>query len=187
MFCNANYPVTMVVNRVWVRVDLVHVRCISLWRVAFMLTYHCSLMLLYDELLWVMQISSCLKCRCTVRLQHNIRGIQSPSLISSVFQLFFWLWETVSRTLFLYDFQHEVGPISQCQISYNSKGQSTGVVTITFKNPGHAHKASVRFNGTSIDNGAKLMRLTLPTLDWLITNEVELVMDPSKKPLSRAW
>ncbi|KAF5098640.1 hypothetical protein D0Z00_001983 [Geotrichum galactomycetum] len=43
-------------------------------------------------------------------------------------------------------------------ISYNSKGQSTGVVTITFKTPGHAHKATVRFNGTSIDNGAKFMK-----------------------------
>ncbi|VVT45567.1 uncharacterized protein SAPINGB_P000794 [Magnusiomyces paraingens] len=68
-------------------------------------------------------------------------------------------------------FSHEVGPITSCSISYNARGQSTGIVTITFKRPGDAHKASVRFNGTAIDNGAKRMK-------------VELVMDPSKKPLS---
>lgn len=105
----------MVVNRVWVRVDLVHVfgAFSFLRRVAFMLTYHDSPFLVRPALwtwesvsVWVMQISSCLKCRCTVRLQHNIRGIQSPSLISSVFQLFFFfrLWERVLPTLFFFFF-----------------------------------------------------------------------------------
>ncbi|CAN6668180.1 RNA annealing protein Yra1p [Trichomonascus vanleenenianus] len=68
-------------------------------------------------------------------------------------------------------FAHEIGPIKVCQASYNHRGQPTGVVSVTFRKYGDAAKAVNRFNGTSIDDGAKTMK-------------VELVMDPSKRPLS---
>ncbi|KAA8896530.1 hypothetical protein TRICI_006873 [Trichomonascus ciferrii] len=44
-----------------------------------------------------------------------------------------------------------------------TKGQSTGIVSVTFKRPGDAAKAVNRFNGTAIDEGARTMKVSLRT------------------------
>ncbi|KAK9476656.1 hypothetical protein V1514DRAFT_164660 [Lipomyces japonicus] len=67
-------------------------------------------------------------------------------------------------------FQIEIGPVKRCTLNYDSKGQSTGVVTINFTKPGDAHRAWKKFNGTTID-GDKTMH-------------VELVFDPNKRSLA---
>ncbi|KAK9450312.1 uncharacterized protein V1518DRAFT_426214 [Limtongia smithiae] len=68
-------------------------------------------------------------------------------------------------------FALEIGAIKKCTLNYNSKGQSTGVVTMVFQKAGDAQRAWKRFNGTPIDNGKKIMH-------------VELVVDPNRKTLA---
>lgn len=64
-------------------------------------------------------------------------------------------------------FSTQVGGVHGVLLSYNERGLSTGIASITFKNSEYANKAVARFNGAPIDNGKSRLRLTLlvdPTL-----------------------
>lgn len=54
-------------------------------------------------------------------------------------------------------------------LSYNERGQSTGMANITFKNGEMAKKAVAKFNGAPIDGGRSRLRLNL-------------IIDPSQAP-----
>lgn len=68
-------------------------------------------------------------------------------------------------------FSAEIGPVTKVEGGYNKNGSRNGVMTLYFKKQGDAAKAVTRFNGTSIDNGARTMK-------------VELIVDPNKKALA---
>ena len=48
-----------------------------------------------------------------------------------------WCWSSHTQDLM----QSTVGPVRSVQMAYNSKGQSTGVATVIFKNRGDGNKA----------------------------------------------
>lgn len=52
-----------------------------------------------------------------------------------------------SQDLFL----QTVGPVSSATLAYNSKGKSTGVATVIFRNKGDAQKAFDMYNNRMID------------------------------------
>lgn len=54
-------------------------------------------------------------------------------------------------------------------MSYNERGQSTGMANITFRNGDVAKKAVAKFNGAPIDGGRTRLRLNL-------------IIDPNQKP-----
>lgn len=54
-------------------------------------------------------------------------------------------------------------------MSYNERGQSTGMANITFKNGEMAKKAVAKFNGAPIDGGRSRLRLNL-------------IIDPTQQP-----
>lgn len=56
-------------------------------------------------------------------------------------------------------------------LSYNEKGQSKGIATVTFKSSANASQAVEKYNGAPIDNGKAKLKL-------------ELIVDPTKKPLA---
>lgn len=55
-------------------------------------------------------------------------------------------------------------------LSYNERGQSTGMANITFKNGEMAKKAVAKFNGAPIDGGRSRLRLNL-------------IIDPTQQPV----
>ena len=55
-------------------------------------------------------------------------------------------------------------------MSYNERGQSTGMANITFKNGELARRAVERFNGSPIDGGRSRLRLNL-------------IVDPNQRPV----
>ncbi|CDK29404.1 unnamed protein product [Kuraishia capsulata CBS 1993] len=67
--------------------------------------------------------------------------------------------------------QSQVGGVKSVNLSYNEKGISKGIATVSFHKPASASKAMEKFNGAPIDGGKSKLRL-------------ELVVDPTKKPLS---
>lgn len=56
-------------------------------------------------------------------------------------------------------------------LSYNERGLSTGMATITFKSAEKAKEAVKKFHGAPIDGGRTKLRLSL-------------IIDPTKKPLT---
>lgn len=54
-------------------------------------------------------------------------------------------------------------------MSYNERGQSTGMANITFRNGEMAKKAVTKFNGAPIDGGRTRLRLNL-------------IIDPTQQP-----
>lgn len=64
-----------------------------------------------------------------------------------------------------------MGNVQNVGLSYNEKGQFRGIATIIFSKERAATKAVEKFNGAPIDGGATKLKL-------------ELIIDPSKKPLS---
>ncbi|KAG0685832.1 hypothetical protein C6P41_003121 [Kluyveromyces marxianus] len=67
-------------------------------------------------------------------------------------------------------FNHQVGGVQKALLSYNERGNSTGMATITFKNVEQANLAVKKFNNAPIDGGKSKLRLTL-------------IVDPSQKTL----
>lgn len=55
-------------------------------------------------------------------------------------------------------------------LSYNERGQSTGMANITFKNGEMAKKAVAKFNGAPIDGGRSRLKLNL-------------IIDPTQQPV----
>ncbi|SCU79899.1 LADA_0B03906g1_1 [Lachancea dasiensis] len=68
-------------------------------------------------------------------------------------------------------FASQVGGVARILLSYNERGLSTGMATITFKNVEKAREAVKKFNGAPIDGGRSKLRLSL-------------IIDPTKKPLT---
>ncbi|SCV06085.1 LANO_0H21770g1_1 [Lachancea nothofagi CBS 11611] len=68
-------------------------------------------------------------------------------------------------------FTSQVGGVARILLSYNERGLSTGMATITFKNAEKAREAVKKFHGAPIDGGRSKLRLSL-------------IVDPSKKPLA---
>ncbi|KAK7683915.1 hypothetical protein QCA50_012886 [Cerrena zonata] len=68
-------------------------------------------------------------------------------------------------------FQSQVGPVQTISLSYNEKGQFKGIATIIFKNHKSAALAVEKYNNAPIDGGSSKLKL-------------ELIIDPSKKPLA---
>ena len=58
-------------------------------------------------------------------------------------------------------FASQVGGVQRVLLSYNERGQSTGMANITFKNGELARRAVERFNGSPIDGGRSRLRLNL--------------------------
>lgn len=55
-------------------------------------------------------------------------------------------------------------------MSYNEKGVSKGIATVSFKSSVNASKAVEKYNGVALDDGHRL--------------KLELIIDPTKKPLA---
>ncbi|GEQ72050.1 hypothetical protein JCM33374_g5736 [Metschnikowia sp. JCM 33374] len=68
-------------------------------------------------------------------------------------------------------FQSQIGGVQSVMLNYNEKGIFKGVATISFKSSKNAVKAVEKYNNAPIDGGASKLKL-------------ELVIDPSKKPLA---
>ncbi|SCU83850.1 LAFA_0D06238g1_1 [Lachancea sp. 'fantastica'] len=68
-------------------------------------------------------------------------------------------------------FSSQIGGVARILLSYNERGLSTGMATITFKNVEKAREAVKKFNGAPIDGGRSKLRLSL-------------IIDPTKKPLA---
>ncbi|CUS21839.1 LAQU0S04e01970g1_1 [Lachancea quebecensis] len=68
-------------------------------------------------------------------------------------------------------FATQVGGIARVLLSYNERGLSTGMATITFKSGEKAKEAVKKFNGAPIDGGRSKLRLSM-------------IVDPTKKPLA---
>ncbi|KAM3162100.1 RRM domain-containing protein [Lachancea thermotolerans] len=68
-------------------------------------------------------------------------------------------------------FATQIGGIARVLLSYNERGLSTGMATITFKSGEKAKEAVKKFNGAPIDGGKSRLRLSL-------------IVDPTKKPLA---
>ncbi|GAV47090.1 hypothetical protein ZYGR_0E01050 [Zygosaccharomyces rouxii] len=66
-------------------------------------------------------------------------------------------------------FSSQVGGVSRVLLSYNERGQSTGMANITFRNGEMAKKAVAKFNGAPIDGGRSRLRLNL-------------IIDPNQQP-----
>ncbi|SMN19659.1 similar to Saccharomyces cerevisiae YDR381W YRA1 RNA binding protein required for export of poly(A)+ mRNA from the nucleus [Maudiozyma saulgeensis] len=67
-------------------------------------------------------------------------------------------------------FAGQVGGVHGVLLSYNERGQSTGMANITFKSAEYANKAVSRFNGAPIDNGKTRLKLNL-IVDPTLTNQ----------------
>ena len=67
-------------------------------------------------------------------------------------------------------FASQVGGVQRVLLSYNERGQSTGMANITFKNGELARRAVERFNGSPIDGGRSRLRLNL-------------IVDPNQRPV----
>lgn len=63
-----------------------------------------------------------------------------------------------------------MGGVSRVLLSYNERGQSTGMANVTFKSGDQAKKAVAKFNGAPIDGGRSRLRLNL-------------IIDPTMKPV----
>ncbi|AMD21262.1 HEL018Wp [Eremothecium sinecaudum] len=68
-------------------------------------------------------------------------------------------------------FRSSVGGLQRVLLSYNERGNSTGMATLTFANAEKAREAVKKFNGAPIDGGKSKLRLNL-------------IVDPTRKPLS---
>lgn len=68
-------------------------------------------------------------------------------------------------------FRTSVGGLQRVLLSYNERGNSTGMATLTFANAERARDAVKKFNGAPIDGGKSKLRLNL-------------IVDPFIKPLS---
>lgn len=68
-------------------------------------------------------------------------------------------------------FQSQVGGVANLSLSYNERGQFKGVATVIFKTNKSAALAVEKYNGAPIDGGSSKLKL-------------ELIIDPSKKPLT---
>ncbi|VEU20728.1 DEKNAAC101579 [Brettanomyces naardenensis] len=68
-------------------------------------------------------------------------------------------------------FQSELGGVASVLLSYNERGQSTGVATVVFKRAATARKAVAKYNNAPIDGKKKTLKL-------------ELVVDPAQKSLA---
>lgn len=66
-------------------------------------------------------------------------------------------------------FQSQVGGVQRVLLSYNERGQSTGMANVTFRNGELAKKAVAQFSGAPIDGGKSRLRLNI-------------VVDPSIQP-----
>ncbi|CCF58523.1 hypothetical protein KAFR_0E03720 [Kazachstania africana CBS 2517] len=58
-------------------------------------------------------------------------------------------------------FSSQVGGVQSVLLSYNERGQSTGMANITFRNSESAKVAVNKFNGAPIDGGRSKLRLNL--------------------------
>ncbi|KAK6459234.1 uncharacterized protein RJT20DRAFT_4811 [Scheffersomyces xylosifermentans] len=67
-------------------------------------------------------------------------------------------------------FQSQVGGVHTVALTYNEKGQFRGIATVIFKSNKSAVLATEKYNGAPIDGGSSKLKL-------------ELIIDPSKKPL----
>jgi THO complex subunit 4 len=62
-----------------------------------------------------------------------------------------------------------VGPFRSASLSFNSKGQSTGVATVQFQKAADATKAYNKYNGRLIDGSAYCSFLSpSPSLPFLV-------------------
>lgn len=77
-------------------------------------------------------------------------------------------WDYTNKQDF---FQSQVGGVQLVSMSYNEKGNFKGIATIIFKSHKFAVAAVGKYNNAPIDGGATKLRM-------------ELVIDPSKKPLA---
>ncbi|SCU93422.1 LAMI_0E14312g1_1 [Lachancea mirantina] len=68
-------------------------------------------------------------------------------------------------------FTSQIGGVTRILLSYNERGLSTGMATITFKSSDKAKEAVSKFNGAPIDGGRTRLKLNL-------------IIDPTKKPLA---
>ncbi|EAZ63059.1 RNA annealing protein [Scheffersomyces stipitis CBS 6054] len=68
-------------------------------------------------------------------------------------------------------FQSQVGGVLTVALTYNEKGQFRGIATVIFRNSKNAALAVEKYNGAPIDGGSSKLKL-------------ELIVDPSKKPLA---
>lgn len=68
-------------------------------------------------------------------------------------------------------FRSSVGGLQRVLLSYNERGNSTGMATLTFANAEKAREAVKKFNGAPIDGGKSRLRLNL-------------IVDPTRKPLA---
>ncbi|CCE63252.1 hypothetical protein TPHA_0E01590 [Tetrapisispora phaffii CBS 4417] len=67
-------------------------------------------------------------------------------------------------------FSSEVGGVQRVLLSYNERGNSTGMATITFRNGEMAKRAVAKFNGAPIDGGRSRLKLNL-------------IIDPTAQPV----
>jgi len=68
-------------------------------------------------------------------------------------------------------FQQAVGGVDNVLLSYNEKGVSLGLATITFRTNQKAGEAIKKFNGSPIDGGVRTLKL-------------QLIVDPTKASLA---
>ncbi|KAH3900266.1 related to RNA annealing protein YRA1 [Saccharomycodes ludwigii] len=68
-------------------------------------------------------------------------------------------------------FQTAVGGVQRVLLSYNEKGQSMGMATLTFTSNEKARKAVTTYNNSPIDGGKSRLK-------------VQMIIDPTKKPLA---
>ncbi|CCH58064.1 hypothetical protein TBLA_0A02650 [Henningerozyma blattae CBS 6284] len=66
-------------------------------------------------------------------------------------------------------FASQVGGVQRVLLSYNERGNSTGMATITFRNGDAADRAVKKFNGAPIDGGRSKLKLNL-------------IIDPNQQP-----
>ncbi|AQZ16657.1 YRA1 (YDR381W) [Zygosaccharomyces parabailii] len=67
-------------------------------------------------------------------------------------------------------FASQVGGVMRVLLSYNERGQSTGMANITFRNGEMAKRAVAKFNGAPIDGGRTRLKLNL-------------IIDPTQQPV----
>lgn len=84
---------------------------------------------------------------------------------------FFCLLSSTNQINLQEFFTSTLSAVQSVTLAYNEKGKSTGQATVLFKNAPAAKAAVNKYNNAPIDNGRS--RLTL-----------ELVVDPTKKPLA---
>ncbi|CCD22600.1 RNA-binding protein YRA1 NDAI_0A04440 [Naumovozyma dairenensis CBS 421] len=67
-------------------------------------------------------------------------------------------------------FSSQIGGVDRVLLSYNERGQSTGMATITFRNNQQASAAVAKFNGAPIDAGRSRLKMNL-------------LVDPNQQPV----